>query len=94
MKIEAIDQERITSPDQQETDNEAIVETRVIIREVSSPCILSRLMIDTLGRPGIDNDMEFFHSGDRCIIVWTRPQLSLEETRALISQVIAPPGLS
>jgi hypothetical protein len=94
MKIESIEQECLTPPANDEANSNAIVATRVIIGEVSSPCILSRLMIDRLGRPGIDNDMELFHSGDRCIIVWTQPQLTLEATQAFIEQAIAPPALS
>lgn len=61
MRIESIEQECITdSQNKNETKNEAIVATKVIIQGVSSPCVLSRLMIAKLGRPGIDNDMEFF----------------------------------
>lgn len=92
MKIESIDQDRIADQYNSETGSGTIVVTRVVIGEVSSPCILSRLMIAALGRPGIDNDMELFHSGDRCIIVWTQPQLSLETTQALINQAVAIPA--
>ena len=93
MRIESIEQEYIASQDPDEMGRESIVATRVVIQEVSSPCILSRLMISTLGRPGVDTDMELFNSGDRCIIIWTRPQLTLEAAQAVMSQAIAPPAL-
>lgn len=92
MKIEAIEQDCVADQDNSGFGGETIVVTRVIVGEVSSPCILSRLMIAALGRPGTDNDMELFHSGDRCIVIWTRPQLSLETTQALINQAIAIPA--
>ncbi len=89
MKIESIEQEYI-SLDDNKTDNEAIVATKVIFNDVSSPCILSRLMIEVLGRPGKDNDMELINSGDRCILIWTQPHLSLEVAHNLINCAITP----
>ena len=89
MKIESIEQEYI-SLDENQTDNEAIVATKVIFNDVSSPCILSRLIIEVLGRPGKDNDMELINSGDRCILIWTQPQLSLEAAHNLINRAITP----
>jgi hypothetical protein len=65
-----------------------ILFTEVIISEVASPCILSRLMINALGRPGIDTDMEVMSGGDRCIICWTQPQLSLDAVKAKLERVI------
>jgi hypothetical protein len=92
MRIESIQQEYIEIDAEGALEPEVIVETRVIFCEVSSPCILSRLMIDALGRPGVNNDLELFNSGDRCIATWTQPQLSLEATQALLSRAIVPPG--
>lgn len=89
MRIESIEQEYI-SLDQNETDSEAIIATKVILDGVSSPCILSRLMIEALGRPGKDNDMELINSGERCIVIWTQPQLSLEAAQNLIKSAITP----
>ncbi|MEL7039309.1 MAG: hypothetical protein AAFO04_27405 [Cyanobacteria bacterium J06592_8] len=88
MKITSIEQEYITNPNENQTDREAILATKIIFDGVSSPCILSRLMIEALGRPGKDNDMELLNSGERCIVVWTQPQLSLEATQNLINSVI------
>ena len=82
MKIESIAQESI--------DGTEIVLTRVILDRVTSSCILSRLMIDTLGKPGIDSDLEFLGSGNRWEVVWSRPKLTIEQTRELIERAIAP----
>ena len=82
MKIESIEQDYI------ETEGNAILATQVVIAEVSSPCILSRLMIEIFGRPGKENDMELLNSGDRCIVMWTQPQLSLETAQDLIHKAI------
>lgn len=62
----------------------------VAIEGVTSQCILARLIIKAMGRPGIDNDLEFIGSGDRWLISWTQPQLTLEETRELITKTLIP----
>lgn len=85
MNIDSIEQEYISHSNDK---HQGIVATKVIFRNVSSPCILSRLMIEALGRPGKDNDMELISSGDRCIVIWTQPQLSLEAAQNLIHSVI------
>jgi hypothetical protein len=90
MKIESIQQEYISNSNSNNDKNQGIVATKVIFRDVSSPCILSRLMIDLLGRPGKDNDMELINSGDRCIVIWTQPQLSLKAAQNLINSAIRP----
>lgn len=82
MKIESIDQEPLEGTE--------IILTQVVMSAVSNQCILIRLMIDALGRPGVDSDLEVFASGDRWIVTWTRPELTLNETRALISRTIQP----
>jgi hypothetical protein len=82
MNIESI--ERDTIP---ETDE---IITTVIIKGVTSQCILARLVISVLGRPGVDNDLEFIGSGDRWLISWTQPQLTLEETRELMTKTLTP----
>ena len=83
MKIASIEQEPIDGTDE--------VMTRVVMTEVASQCILTRLMIKALGRPGLDNDMELVGSGEEWEILWTHPQLSIEETQELVEQAIAPP---
>ena len=50
MKIQSITHDPIEG-----TDN---VLTTVIINQVASQCILARLLIDVLGKPGIDNDLD------------------------------------
>ncbi|MEA5497288.1 hypothetical protein VB834_14150 [Limnoraphis robusta Tam1] len=90
MRIESIEQKYITNPNDNQTNSEAILATQVIFDGVSSPCILSRLMIEALGRPGKDNDMELVNSGERCIVIWTQPQLSLEVVQNIIHNAIAP----
>ena len=82
MKIESIEQELIKGT--------TTILTRVTLNQVNSPCILSRLMIDSLGKPGIDNDLELLGSGSQWEVVWTQPMLTIEQTRELISQAIAP----
>jgi hypothetical protein len=84
MQIELIEQEPIDGAD--------AALTRVIVQNVDSQCTLARLMIQALGRPGVDNDMEFVGSGDRWMILWTQPRLSLDETRTLVEAAIAPPA--
>lgn len=76
MNIERVEQETV--------DEENTVLTKVVLRDVASHCILTRLVIKALGRPGVDTDLEFFGSGDRWILMWTYPTLTLEATRALM----------
>lgn len=90
MKIESIEQEYLTESTEAKLGSDPILLTEVIISEVASPCILSRLMINALGRPGIDTDMEVMSGGDRCIICWTQPQLSLEVVKARLERAIYP----
>ena len=82
MKIESIEQELIEG-------TETIL-TRVTINQVNSSCILSRIIINTLGKPGIDNDLNLLGSGSEWELVWTEPRLTIEQTREIISQAIAP----
>jgi hypothetical protein len=82
MHIESIEQEQIAGTQR--------VLTRVTLNRVSSSCILSRLAMDTLGRPGIDNDLQLLGSGSQWEMVWTKPQLTIEQTREIISRIIAP----
>jgi hypothetical protein len=82
MKIESIKRETIPETDE--------IITTVTIEGVTSQCILARLIIKAMGRPGIDNDLEFIGSGDRWLISWTQPQLTLEETRELITKTLIP----
>ncbi len=84
MKIESIKQELIEG-------TETIL-TRVTINQVDSSCVLSRLIIDTLGKPGIDNDLEFLGSGSQWEVVWTEPKLTIEQTREIISQALGFAG--
>ncbi|EAZ90992.1 hypothetical protein [Crocosphaera chwakensis] len=80
MNIKSISHEPIEG-----TDN---VLTTVIINQVSSQCILARLMIDLLGKPGIDNDMEMMGTGDTWTIIWTQPIAMIEKTQGLIVKAI------
>lgn len=82
MQIQAITQEAIADTDE--------ILTRVVINQVASQCILVRLMMKALGRPGVDNDMEIMGAGDEWIFLWTQPQLTIEQTRELITGAIAP----
>lgn len=68
------------------TDN---VLTTIVINQVSSQCVLARLLIDVLGKPGIDNDMEMMGTGDTWIIIWTQPLAIIEKTQALITKAIS-----
>ena len=86
MKIASIEQEPIDGTDE--------VMTRVVMTEVASQCILTRLMIKALGRPGLDNDMELVGSGEEWEILWTQPKLTIEETKELVEQAIAPPPVT
>ncbi len=90
MKIASIEQQYVTNPEDNPTDHEAIFATQVIFEAVESPCILSRLMIQALGKPGKENDMEFVHSGERCIVIWTQPQLSLKAVQNLLNSILIP----
>ncbi|MGK7938962.1 MAG: hypothetical protein AB4062_02150 [Crocosphaera sp.] len=81
MNVQSITHEPIEG-----TDN---VLTTVIINQVSSQCILARLLIDVLGKPGIDNDLEMMGSGDTWTIIWTQPLTIIENTSALITKAIS-----
>ena len=67
------------------TDN---VLTTVIINQVHSQCILARLLIDVLGKPGIDNDLEMMGTGNTWTIMWTQPLAIIEQTQQLIIKAI------
>ena len=82
MNIDFIEQEAIA-------DTNTVI-TTVVISAVTSQCVLARQMIDVLGRPGIDNDMEFVGSGDRWVISWTKPNLTINATKALVNKAINP----
>ncbi len=82
MQIESIAQESIHGTDR--------LLTTVVITQVPSHCILARLLINTLGRPGVNNDLELIGADARWIITWTYPELTLTETQALIERAIAP----
>ncbi|XWK88422.1 MAG: hypothetical protein U7127_30285 [Phormidium sp.] len=82
MNIEFIEQELL-----EDTDT---VMTIVAISSVKSQCVLARLMIDILGRPGLDNDMQFMGSGDRCTVTWTKPNLPLDVTKTLVNLALNP----
>ncbi|MEM8721076.1 MAG: hypothetical protein AAGE84_17550 [Cyanobacteria bacterium P01_G01_bin.39] len=84
MKIKSIEQELIEGTE--------ILLTKVTLNQVNSSCILSRLIIDTLGKPGIDNDLQFIGSGSQWEIVWTEPKLTIEQTREIISKAISFAG--
>lgn len=62
--------------------------TTVIINQVPSQCILARLLIDVLGKPGIDNDLEMLGSGDTWTIIWSQPLAMIDNTRDLMSRII------
>ncbi|MGE5655189.1 MAG: hypothetical protein ACM37W_00985 [Actinomycetota bacterium] len=83
MNIESIVQETIADTD--------TVMTIVVISAVTSQCVLARQMIDVLGRPGRDNDMEFVGSGERWMISWTQPNLTLKATQALVTKALNSP---
>ncbi|MEO1403695.1 MAG: hypothetical protein AAFV72_20955 [Cyanobacteria bacterium J06635_1] len=82
MKLESIDQDLMTDTNQ--------VITRVVLNGVASHCSLARQLIDVLGRPGIDNDMEMLGTNSTWTIVWSEPSHTLEEATHLINQAIAP----
>ena len=81
MKIQSINHEPINGTE--------MVMTTIVINEVTSQCILARLIIDALGRPGIDNDLEMLGSGDTWTIIWTQHQTMIDNSRELIMQAIA-----
>jgi hypothetical protein len=78
MKVESIHQETL--------ENGSDTLTEVVLSGVESLCILSRVMIKAIGRPGVDSDLEFLGSGDRWVIAWTFPNLPLEEVRDLLDR--------
>lgn len=82
MNIQAIEQESIEGTE--------IVLTRVIFDRVDSICVLSRLIIDSLGKPGIDSDLEFLGSGSDWEVAWTQPKLTIEQARERITRAISP----
>lgn len=79
MQIQSIQQELISDTDE--------MLTKVVIDQVESPCILTRRMRDVFGKPGVENDMEFFGTGDRWVVMWTYPQLSLADAQMLLEKV-------
>ncbi|MEM9510341.1 MAG: hypothetical protein AAGA16_22105 [Cyanobacteria bacterium P01_E01_bin.35] len=100
MKIESIEQQLIEGTEMILTVRDAALQaacpitvlTRVKLNQVSSPCILSRLMMDTFGKPGIDNDLEFLGSGSQWEVVWTEPKLTIEKTREIINRALGLDG--
>jgi hypothetical protein len=38
--------------------------TKVVISQVESQCLLGRVLMEHLGRPGVDNDLEMLGIGD------------------------------
>lgn len=86
MKIESIEQEAVSGTD--------MIVTKVLVNEVESHCILTRLMIKALGRPGVDTDMRLWGANDEWVITWTQPQLTIEQTRTVVTQVLSSPAQS
>jgi hypothetical protein len=80
VNIKSIEREAIADTD--------LLITTVVVSEVTSPCILARVMIDAFGRPGVDNDMELVGSGNQWVISWTQPNLTLDETTELVTKAI------
>jgi hypothetical protein len=78
VKVESIRQEKI--------DADGSTLTEVVLGGVDSLCILTRVMIKAIGRPGVDSDLEFLGSGDRWTLVWTYPCLSPEEVLAALAR--------
>ena len=85
MELNFMNIQSITHDTIQGTDN---VLTTVIINQVPSQCILARLLIDVLGKPGIDNDLEMMGTGDTWTIMWTQPLAIIEQTQQLIRKAI------
>lgn len=81
MKLESISQAPLEDSDR--------MLTTIVVEEVESSCILARQMIDVLGRPGVDNDMQMLGANDTWTIVWTTPQLTLAQATHLVNQTIA-----
>ena len=86
MKLASINQEPLPDSSQ--------IMTRAVITEVASNCILARQLIDVLGRPGVDTDMEMLGTNGTWTIVWTEPQLTLAEATHRMNQAIAPQAAS
>ena len=82
MKIESIEQETIEGTE--------TMLTRVKFDRVNSSCILSRLMIAALGKPGIDNNLQILGFESQWEVIWTEPKLTIEQTRELITQALNP----
>jgi len=80
MKIESIYREKLA-------DGEETL-TEVVLTGVESLCILSRVMIKAIGKPGVDSDLEFLGSGDRWVIAWTYPHLPLEDVQDLLARTL------
>jgi hypothetical protein len=80
MKVESIYQEKLDDTDETLTE--------VVLSGVDSLCILSRVMIKAIGRPGVDSDLEFLGSGDRWVIAWTYPHLPLEAVQDLLDKTL------
>jgi hypothetical protein len=81
MKVESIHQEQL------EDSSDTL--TEVVLSGVESLCILSRVMIKAIGRPGVDSDLEFLGSGDRWVIAWTFPYLPIEDLQDLLEKTLA-----
>jgi len=79
MYIQSIQQEPLTNTQE--------ILTKVVIEQVESQCILTRRMIDIFGKPGVETDMEFLGSGDRWVVMWTQPQLSLTDTQRFLAKI-------
>ncbi|MEM9543386.1 MAG: hypothetical protein AAGA60_28325 [Cyanobacteria bacterium P01_E01_bin.42] len=69
-----------------ETDGVVTIAT---ISDVPSSCILARQAIEVLGRPGKDSDLEMMGGDGTWMIIWSKPQLTLEESTRLLEQAIA-----
>jgi hypothetical protein len=80
MNIDLIEQEPL--------DEYNAVMTKVVLSQVESQCILARLAIKALGRPGLDTDLEFVGSGEHWVLMWTYPALTLEATRVLVAGML------
>lgn len=80
MNIESIDQELLHGSHR--------VITKVVFSRVESQCILARLAIQALGRPGVDTDLSFVGSGNQWILMWSYPTLSLEAAQALMAEMM------
>ncbi|MBP0017260.1 MAG: hypothetical protein J7647_06830 [Cyanobacteria bacterium SBLK] len=63
--------------------------TIATISDVPSSCILARQAIEVLGRPGKDSDLEMMGGDGTWTLVWSKPQLTLEDATHLLEQAIA-----